>query len=267
MTVLGALLAASAVACVALAVRPRSRVLARLAWLDPHSERPRRIRILVAGKSLLQSGLGWSETQLLAAKTVTGIACVAIAAAAALVLPIPLALIALAGYGGFVAPTLHVERIARRARARAERAVVTFVEWTMVLVESGRPVETATIAIAQCGLGSALVDGILGSAARAYALGAPLYPALAREAEALGISSLASLATELDRSRGLGRGALTVLRDERERLRADERARSLDAAGRVEGHLMLILVLCYLPALMLLVVIPLFLGLLDGLFV
>src|SRR5437879_11937864 len=98
---LGALLAASAVACVALAVRPRSRVLARLAWLDPHSDRPRRIRILVAGKSLLQSGLGWSETQLLAAKTVTGIACVAIAAAAALVLPIPLALIALAGCGGF----------------------------------------------------------------------------------------------------------------------------------------------------------------------
>jgi hypothetical protein len=30
---------------------------------------------------------------------------------------------------------------------------------------------------------------------------------------------------------------------------------------------MLVLVLCYLPALMLLVVIPLFLGLLDGLFV
>src|SRR5207245_907641 len=64
-----------------------------------------------------------------------------------------------------------------------------------------------------------------------------------------------------------GRGALTVLRDERERLRASERARGLDAAGRVEGRLTLVLALCYLPALMLLVVIPLFLGLLDGLFV
>jgi hypothetical protein len=63
-----------------------------------------------------------------------------------------------------------------------------------------------------------------------------------------------------------GAGALVVLRDHRDRLRASERARSLDAAGRVEGRLMLVLVLCYLRALMLLVVIPLFLTLLDGLF-
>ena len=57
-----------------------------------------------------------------------------------------------------------------------------------------------------------------------------------------------------------------MLADERERTRAAERARSLEAAGNVEGQLMLVLVLCYLPALMLLVVIPLFLGLLEGLF-
>jgi len=35
----------------------------------------------------------------------------------------------------------------------------------------------------------------------------------------------------------------------------------------VEGQLTLVLVLCYLPALMLLVVIPLFLGLIEGMFV
>ena len=75
------------------------------------------------------------------------------------------------------------------------------------------------------------------------------------------------IASDLEHARDLGRGALVVLRDHRDRLRASERARSLDAAGRVEGRLVLVLVLCYLPALMLLVVIPLFLGLLDGLFV
>jgi len=41
--------------------------------------------------------------------------------------------------------------------------------------------------------------------------------------------------------------------------------RALDAASKVEGRLMLVLALCYLPALMLLVVIPLFMSLLDGL--
>ena len=57
------------------------------------------------------------------------------------------------------------------------------------------------------------------------------------------------------------------MRDERDQLRGCERARSLDAAGRVEGRLTLVVVLCYLPALMLLVVIPLFLGLLNGLYI
>ena len=79
--------------------------------------------------------------------------------------------------------------------------------------------------------------------------------------------ALAAIATDLERARDLGRGALVILRDHRDRLRGSERAKCLDAAGRVEGRLMLVLVVCYLPALMLLVVIPLFLGLLDGLFV
>jgi hypothetical protein len=141
------------------------------------------------------------------------------------------------------------------------------VEWTEALVASGRPVETALVAIAARGLGAALIDQALASAARSYALGAPLFPALAREATIAGLDELATIASGLERARELGRGSLAVLRDERDRLRASERARSLDAAGRVEGRLTLVLVLCYLPALMALVVIPLFLGLLDGLFV
>jgi hypothetical protein len=121
--------------------------------------------------------------------------------------------------------------------------------------------ETAFVAIAERGVGAALMDRAIAAAARSYALGAPLFPALAHEAAAARLSALASIANDLERARDLGRGALVVLRDHRDRLRASERARSLDAAGRVEGRLMLVLVLCYLPALMLLVVIPLFLTL------
>jgi hypothetical protein len=111
-----------------------------------------------------------------------------------------------------------------------------------------------------------MIDEAMAAALRSYALGAPLFPALAREAAAVGLPALAGIANDLERARDLGRGALVVLSDHRDRLRGAVRAKSLDAAGRVEGRLMLVLVLCYLPALMLLVVIPLFLGLLDGLF-
>jgi len=57
-----------------------------------------------------------------------------------------------------------------------------------------------------------------------------------------------------------------VIRDARDAARAAERAASIEAAAKVEGKLMLTLVLCYFPALMLLVVVPLFLTLLNGLF-
>jgi len=56
-----------------------------------------------------------------------------------------------------------------------------------------------------------------------------------------------------------------VIRERRVALRTVERSRRLEAASQVEGRLMLVLVLCYLPALMALVVIPLFIGLLEGL--
>jgi Flp pilus assembly protein TadB len=214
-----------------------------------------------------QSGLGWDESDLVRAKLVAALAGAAIAAAVSVVLPIGPALVVAAAYVGFILPTLHVDRAAARRRSEAERALVTFAEWTEALVASGRPLETAVVSVAGRGVGAPLVDEALAAAARAYALGAPLLPSLARESSARGLAGLASIARELDRARDLGRGALTVLRDERERLRASERARSLDAASRVEGRLMLVLVLCYLPTLMLLVVIPLFLGLLDGLFV
>ena len=216
---------------------------------------------------LTQSGLGWSAGDLIRAKIVTALLGAALAASIAVFAPIGPLVVVAAGYVGFILPTLRVDRAAADRRSEAGQALVTLVEWAEALVASGRPIESAFVAIAQRGVASNLLDGAISAAAQSYALGAPLFPALAREAVASGLPGLAAIASDLERTRDLGRGALVVLRDHRDRLRASERARSLDAAGRVEGRLMLVLVLCYLPALMLLVVIPLFLGLLDGLFV
>jgi hypothetical protein len=59
---------------------------------------------------------------------------------------------------------------------------------------------------------------------------------------------------------------LPMLQDLRDELRAGERARAFQAASHVEGKLTLVLTLCYLPALALLVIVPLFVTLLAGLF-
>ncbi len=97
-------------------------------------------------------------------------------------------------------------------------------------------------------------------------LGAPLHVVMGREARAASLATLARLAERLDRARELGHGSLVVLQDMRDEIRAEARQRALERASKVEEKLTLILTLCYLPALALLVVIPLFLTLLAGLF-
>jgi Flp pilus assembly protein TadB len=241
-------------------------VIRRLARLAPRAELPRPVRSVLVTPGLAQSGLGWSEVELVRAKVVAALVGAALAAAVSLIFPLGALVVIAAGYAGFVLPTLRVDRAAARRRSDAEHALLTLVG-AEALVSSGRPIETAFVAIAERGVGAGLIDDAITATARSHALGAPLFPALAHEAVGVGLPGLAAIASDLERARDLGRGALVVLRDHRDRLRAAERARSLDAAGRVEGRLMLVLVLCYLPALMLLVVIPLFLGLLDGLFV
>jgi Flp pilus assembly protein TadB len=250
-----------------LASRPRSAVGIRLAQLAPRRSTPRLARSLLITGDLAQSGLGWGESDLVRAKLVGALAGAALAAAMALIVPIGPLAVGAAAYCGFILPTLRVDRAAAQRRSEAEHALLILVEWAEALVASGRPVEGAFVAISERGVGGGLIDDAVAAAVRSYALGAPLFPALAREAGSVGLSDLSGIASDLERARDLGRGALVVLRDHRDRLRGAERAKSLDAAGRVEGRLMLVLVLCYLPALMLLVVIPLFLGLLDGLFV
>lgn len=169
-------------------------------------------------------------------------------------------------YAGSVLPSFVAERRSRYQRSEAEHAMVTLVEWLHALVASGRPLETAMASAATRVGGSAMLDTALAAALRDYTLGVPMNAALARHGRALGIAGLIDLASRLERARDLGRGALPLLQDLREELRARERARALAAASQVEGKLTLVLTLCYMPALALLVIIPLFLTLLAGLF-
>jgi len=262
---IGALCAAIAIGLCGRAFRRDSAVERRLAALLPVARAAPRWRP-VHDRDLRQARLLQTQSQLLAAK-ILGAIIGALAGAfggGPLGAALPGALAG--GYLGSIGPSLVVERRARSAREQAGRAIGPFLERLEALAASGRPVESAVASLARIPTGAPLLDGALRRAADAYALGAPLFSALAGAASDDGIDGLAILATSLERSRDLGRGSLAVIRDARDAARASERSASLEAAAKVEGRLMLTLVLCYLPALMLLVVIPLFLTLLDGLF-
>lgn len=187
-----------------------------------------------------------------------GVATLAIAAGVPLLAPA-------FGYAAFIAPSMAAEHRQTRDRRRAERALTIAIEWIDALVSLGRPAERAVAAAARQGTGDPLLDPILREACGAAALGAPLFRALALRARGAGLAQLATVADELDRARDLGRGTRAVVRDARDELRRRERTAAIAAASKVDAKLMLVLVGCYLPALMLVVVVPLFVGLLGGL--
>jgi len=264
--------AAAATACVVLlilAAAPRSRVAVRLNALRQPTARTlgglRGLR-LIAPAALSASGFGISIEQLVAAKLALALVGALLAAVIALVVPIGALVVVAAAYAGFILPSIVIERRAAVRRSEAETAIGSFVEWTHALVLSGRPVDSAVIALARRGTGAPLVDDVLTRVGDLYTLGAPLHVSLMRESREIGLGSLTRLAERLERSRELGQGSVTVLENTREELRSAARERLLASASQVEGKMTLILTLCYLPALALLVVIPLFVTLLAGLF-
>lgn len=265
MILAGALCSVAAIIAAIAAGRREPIIGRRLALLIPSPRRPPRWRP-VTDRDLQQSRLVGTQSALALTKLLTLAAGAASGIAAGAMLGSPLLGGLALGYAGFVAPSLVVERRAAAGRREAESALGALIERLEALTAAGRPVETALSGISAIPSGSSILDAVTGRAARAYALGAPLFRSLAAGAADAGLDGLATFAAELERARDLGRGSVIVVREARDRARARERTRSLEAAAKIEGRLMVTLVLCYLPALMLLVVVPLFLTLLDGLF-
>lgn len=261
MSLIGALLAGVAASALVLALRARTPVGR---YLD-------RIAPAAARTATLPAGTGSDRTaetdprRIALLRVGTMLAGISLASAATLVVPTGPAVVLLCGYAGWIAPSILLARRAAHARDAADRATVALVERAEALVAAGRPAETALALLIARPTGSPLLDVTLRQVDEAYQLGAPLFRTLALHARREGLLTCAAVAESLERSRDLGAGSLAVLRERRTALRAAERARSLETASQVEGRMMLVLVLCYLPALMLLVVVPLFLGLLDAL--
>ncbi|HZP97318.1 MAG TPA: type II secretion system F family protein [Candidatus Limnocylindria bacterium] len=250
MTVLGAILAG---VCVAAAVLASHRDSSVARWLRVLDAVPRHTAI---------PGVDDDLAARVAVALAGGLAGSVIALIGSLG-PLPLAV---GAYAGWVAPSIAADRRAARRRRAAERSVVTLVEWLHALVSCGRPADAALARLADHDVMDGALRRSLARVRRDYVLGVPMRDALAREAAAAGVGGLDDLAATLERARDLGRGALPLLQDLRDDLRARERARILATAAAVEGRLTAVMTLCYLPALALLVLVPLFLTLLAGLF-
>src|SRR5712692_1568122 len=135
-------------------MRPSSRISRDLSFVRRSAAVPIQRSVstsILVPASLGPSGLGWSQEQFVVAKIGCALAFTLFGGIATILLPLgPLVVVALA-YAGFVLPSFVIERRASVRRGLAEVASASLIEWTYALVVSGRPVETALVALARRG--------------------------------------------------------------------------------------------------------------------
>ncbi len=237
----------------------------RLAALLPRgAERRRGDRLLAAVGSLvrLRSARASVERRLkgadvervMGAKVVLAALGLLLGAAASTAGPQALLAAAAMAAGGFVLPDFILARRAARDRQRAEARVPDLLDIVAVGASAGL---TPRLALERA---AALSDGALRAElerARAeVALGASWWIALRGAAARSGIAQLRRLAITLERSVRLGTPAAGPLRQLAREVRAEQRARAEERAGRAPVVMLFPLVFCILPAFVVAAVVP-----------
>ena len=166
---------------------------------------------------------------------------------------------------GWLLPRLREERDRARDRASALGQVQLAMALLRSQIAMGLGLEAALRLLAYSPLIGGALTKRLRSVLAAYGLGLSVELALAQLGRELGSVEIEILARSISQARRLGVGLEeTLARSEFEFVAAHER-RIAAAAERAQLRSQLLIVGCFLPAFMAMVLVPLFLGMLQGL--
>ena len=288
MPFLGALITGAAAMALMLALRPTpvGRAphpgLARSSTMDRQRHSPRGALALAAlhrvgGRlrgaerwvrraDLVEAGIDpavVSPAEVFALKVLSGAALLATAVVLSAALPPMLVFAPALAWLGFTAPSLWISR--RRARRRA--AILTelpdLVGLLRAFVNAQVPLEQALDLISRQ-LAGADPDNILAAELRLalsdYGLGLTIGDSLVRMADRVGVEELKTVVGAIAQGKRLGSGMEMILRDQEILARMAQRNRATASASQVSTRLMGVLVGVYLPEFVLLVMLPLFWG-------
>jgi Flp pilus assembly protein TadB len=229
------------------------------------------LRSQVSERAIVRAGLDpavLTPAEVYAAKLVLGLAIIGAGLALtplfalALIVALPIA------FAGYVFPTEYLGSLGRRRKAQLLRELPDFLALVRPLSER-RGLEYAISAVADqlhaASEGTNLLAHQIRSAVAAYGAGTEFYSALADVAAAADVEELDEVAAAVGQARRVGKGVGDVLSEHERSLREGERNRLLGAASTVQPKLAAILAGVYLPAFVLLIVLPLFLSTLGRL--
>ncbi len=179
-------------------------------------------------------------------------------------------IVPLAAWLGYVAPTWYLAARRRRRHNQVRRELPDLVGVLKAFISAGLPVERALHLISSQPSAGASQQQVLASeiklALGRYGLGMTIDQALEEMATRLGVDDVSLFVGALAQGKRLGTGLEQLLRDQEILVRMNQRNRATAEASRVSTKLMGVLAGVYLPEFVILIMVPLFWGIIRRAF-
>jgi Flp pilus assembly protein TadB len=196
-------------------------------------------------------------------KLLLGAGAAASCLALASVAPGLLVLTPAAAWLAFVAPSLYISRRRRRRKSDIVAELPDIVGLLRAFTNAHVPLEQALHLVSRQ-LAEADPGNVLAAQLRLalgdYGLGETIETSLSRMADRLGVEEVRTLVSGIAQGKRLGAGTEMILRDQELLVRMAQRNRATASASQISTRLMGVLVGVYLPEFVILVMVPLFWG-------
>jgi Flp pilus assembly protein TadB len=184
--------------------------------------------------------------------------------------PTFLVLLPIAAWCGYVGPTWYLSARRRGRQDQIRRELPDLVGVLRSFIAAGVPLERALHLISTQAADSAFEPNLLGTEVKValgrYGLGATIEQALDDLSQRVGVDEVSLFVSAVTQGRRLGSGMDQLLRDQEVLVRMAQRNRATAEASRVSTKLMGILAAVYLPEFVVLIMIPLFWGIIRRAF-
>jgi Flp pilus assembly protein TadB len=175
-------------------------------------------------------------------------------------------LVPLFGWIGYIAPARYLAARRHRRQEALQRELPQLISILRAFTMAGMPLERALHVLSSNGASNNLIQAELQRALGRYGLGLSIEQALEEVGLRTGVGDIAMFVSAVAQSKRIGSDLDATLRDQELMVRMNQRNRSTAQAAAVGTKLLAVLGGIYLPEFVILIVVPLFWGIMQRAF-
>ena len=176
------------------------------------------------------------------------------------------ALVPLFAWAGYIAPVRYLARRRRQRQDAVHRELPQLVSMIRAFTVAGIPLERALHVLSAGAQPDSVLRQEIRLALGRYGLGSNIEQALQEIGPRTGVDDVATFVGAMAQSKRIGGGLEPTLRDQELRVRMNQRNRSTAQAAQVSTKLLAVLGGVYMPEFVILIMVPLFWGIMQRAF-